>query len=320
MDIVTDSLGAGIFSIAAIATNAVNADSLCSSSPVAYEKKLCPSDKGEYVAVPGSATLLTSDFCVAKYEMKNPGSLGVAKSEAAGNPWVSISQTTSKTTCTNLGAGYALINNAEWMTIARDLELVDENWSEVLSVRQAGVGELNRGWSASTTYGDAYTHSAVAPSTAAGCLFHSAANTCAASGNHRTKRTHTLSNNEEIWDIAGNVWEWVDWNVTAANKAYSSFTAPNIPVADYREWSLIDSKIGAGDEMKPETWESQFFPSLGGAEGLGRYYSGINSSGGAALRGGAWSGGQVAGAFALHLDNGAGYTHTAVGFRCVFRP
>ena len=84
---------------------------------------------------------------------------------------------------------YLAFKNPEWMAIALNIEQVDSNWNGT-----AGVGILNRGWAANSTLGDTWTHSAVAPSTAAGCLYSSAANTCAATGLHKFKRTHTLDN------------------------------------------------------------------------------------------------------------------------------
>ena len=55
-----------------------------------------------FIVVPGSSTYGTEDFAVAKYEMKNVG--GVATSQAADTPWVSISQTDSITECSALGS------------------------------------------------------------------------------------------------------------------------------------------------------------------------------------------------------------------------
>ena len=49
---------------------------------------------------------------------------------------------------------------------------------------------------------------------------------------HEAKRTHHLSNGEVIWDVAGNVWEWViDDNVNdyGDNFLFSRITAVTHP-------------------------------------------------------------------------------------------
>jgi hypothetical protein len=319
IDLTTSALAVNAYTFYANATNALSNASACSSVNVAYTLNACPTN---YVSVPHNTALgTTTDFCVAKYEMKcvgtscptaTPGANAVATSQAAGNPWVSISQTNSKTACTNLNAingvvnKYYLISNPEWMTLARNIEGVAANWSTSL-----GVGILNRGWVHTS-------NTAVAPSTGAGCLYNTAGNTCLGTGSHEYKRTHALSNSEETWDISGNVWEWVDWQVTPANKAFIAALPINVD-RGWKEFSELNSNIGIADEMKPISWEP-FYPALGGAGGIGRYYAGVNTSGGAALRGGAWSHGTHAGVFALSLNYSAGSSSSSVGFRCVYRP
>ncbi|MFO8054870.1 MAG: hypothetical protein R6U19_06900, partial [Bacteroidales bacterium] len=92
-----------------------------------------------YISVPGSETYGTSDFCVMKWEAKNVG--GNATSQAAETPWVSISQTEAIANCSALGEGYHLITNEEWMTIARNVEQVEDNWNSSV----VGIGGLYRG-------------------------------------------------------------------------------------------------------------------------------------------------------------------------------
>lgn len=276
----------------------------------APEVSICPTTNGDYIAVSANPTVgTTSEFCVAQYEMKDVG--GVATSQATGDPWISISQVDSRTACSNLGAGYALISNEEWMTIAREIEMTNANWSN----GSIGDGHLNRGWSARTA-DDGFQNSAVAPSTDANCTYNTAADTCGSTGNHKLKRTHTLANGE-IWDFAGNVWEFVDWNVTPANKAYDA--TDGSPQAAWREWTLIDTNINNGDEMETITWQTTD-PSLNSTQNIGQYYSGLNSSGGAAFRSGSWNIGTLAGAFTLHLSLDSTSTAASIGFRCVFRP
>lgn len=311
IDLITSSLAAGAYTFYANATNSVPTASACSTASVAYTLDACPSG---YVLVAQNTALGTiADFCVAKYEMKNVSD--VATSQAAGTPWVSISQTDSQSTCSNLNAingvanKYYLISNPEWMTIARDLERVDANWSG----GNAGVGVLSRGHS------DYSPYNALAASTD-NDPYSGTGNTSAQAANSgwEQKRTHTLFNGEVIWDLAGNVWEWVDWQVTPANKAYIAAT-PIAADQGWKEFSALNTKITDADEMKPETWQA-FYSSLTGNEGIGLYFAGTNSSGGAALRGGYWGDGSRTGAFTLFLNNYAGSANAAFGFRCVYRP
>ena len=105
----------------------------------------CPTG---FIAVPGNATFSTADFCAAQYEMTytdadSPNSpvLGqdwntvvydsnkVPVSQAGKYPIGNISQTQAIAACASMGAGYHLITNNQWMTIARNIEANPLNWS-----------------------------------------------------------------------------------------------------------------------------------------------------------------------------------------------
>jgi hypothetical protein len=77
----------------------------------------CPTG---YILVPGDTDYGTSDFCVMKYEAKF-GDKGAEPRAAGVLARGLISQTISQASCRNLGPGYALMNNAEWMTIAANV-------------------------------------------------------------------------------------------------------------------------------------------------------------------------------------------------------
>jgi formylglycine-generating enzyme required for sulfatase activity len=196
------------------------------------------------------------------------------------------------------------------MTIARNVEGQDANWE----TGTPGSGAMFKG------------HSDNSPSSALAAAadndpYNGTENTSsqAMGSGKEQKRTFTLSNGEVIWDFAGNVWEWVDWEtggeftpVLQGNKAFDG--TDGAAVAAWREFTLLDRKIDNGDVMNPLTWQSSN-PVLNSSHGIGQYYAG--TSGGAALRGGNWNNGSNAGAFTLNLNNSTTNTNTNIGFRCL---
>jgi hypothetical protein len=296
-----------------VTANSVTSNTASISYTIDTSAISCPTG---FVAVDGNGTLGTTDFCVMKYEAKNDGG-GNAVSQAAGNPWVSIkaddgvasNDTDAFEKCANMTEGgfsgtFALISNPEWMTIARDIETVGTNWSGGTT----GSGNLARGWSARTT-DDGFQNTAVAPTTDGTCIFNSAANTCAATGTHKLRRTHQLSNGSEIWDLSGNAWEWVDWDSTSAGFT----TGPTD--GDTGGWNELNDLVGSltVDDVAP-------LGPYTSAEQAGRLFP--YTSGGAALRGGYWNHGANAGAFTLNLyyDPSFLFAGASFGFRCSYRP
>ncbi|MCK9293202.1 hypothetical protein M0P25_03945, partial [archaeon] len=166
-----------------------------------------------FILVPGNFLYGTTNgnsmgFCVAKYEMKadkdgdgigdlvsdypamtstyntwyfSEDSNITLVSTPEGSPIANIIQTEAITACESIGGH--LITNNEWMTLARNIELVPSNWSGGV----VGDGYLPRGNSSSSSAMDGFNE---------------------LSG--WTKRTLTLTNGEVIWDLVGNVWEWTN--------------------------------------------------------------------------------------------------------------
>lgn len=272
----------------------------------------CPSG---YLAVqPNTAVLVTSAFCVAKYEMKNNGS-DSAVSEVTGTPWVNISRDDGGgtppgpgaiTRCRNIGAGYDLISNAQWQAVAREIEQVQSagvyvNWS---NGSIDGANALNRGHS------DNVPPNALAASTDSDPCFGTGNAGCADNTNFEftQKRTHTLASGETIWDIAGNVWELVKGDIAAG----PPFEGVN---------TFISQLPWIADLNRPEMWGpfgGYVSKNSGNFGGLGYGYLGF--SGGGIFRGGFWSNGPQAGIFSANLNGTSLNSDSSRGFRCVWVP
>jgi prepilin-type N-terminal cleavage/methylation domain-containing protein len=287
--------------------------------------RTCPTG---YIRVPGNSLYQTKDFCVMKYEAKavsttdtttglttpNTGSNTIANnttattaannraiaSVASGYPIGNISQTTAASYCTTAGA--SLINNAEWMTIARNIEAQLSNWTTGTATSNAiGTGGLYRG------------HSDNSPVTAlaAGADNDGYIGT-GQSGFSIERRTHTLSNGEIIWDMGGNVWEWTNDTILGKDQPTGS------PVGfNWRQFTSI-SNYGtlSYDLTRPSnnTWNS--------TQNMGQIYSDGTSSNNtsyAFLRGGSWDDTSNAGVFTLYLSLPPFRTFLDIGFRCVLR-
>lgn len=263
------------------------------SSGNGWTTSLCPSG---YLGVPALTGYNNAEFCVAKYEAKNVA--GVATSQASDVPWRSLSQTAAITACQAQGAGYDLITNDEWQSLARNIENVAWNWS---GSTVGAAGGLSRGFSDENYDGNTLPVAADVDSSP--CAGTGA--TCDLSSWHVKRRVHRLNNGNQIWDVAGNVSEWVKENL------YGQFGA-NSTVAAVSD-AAVKTRFGP----------SGSFASLSTDPygGLGLAF--INSNNSAVYRGGYWAlgGGMIsAGIFTVGLDMTPSSTSAALGFRCVYRP
>ena len=129
-----------------------------------------------------------------------------------------------------------------------------------------------------------------------------------ANGN-ASKRIFTLSNGEVLWDWSGNVWEWLygdgdDGTIgTTGGVTWRSATG-------WVEWNITG--VNGLDEERPILGASS--SAWTSSNGIGKYHGG--ASGNVFIRGGSWSYGVYAGAFALDLNYAPGSTGSYFGFRC----
>jgi flagellin-like protein len=238
----------------------------------------------------------------------NVGTYSVVSSKE-GYPIAHIQQSNSsefdaKNACESIPGGHLITNN-EWMTIVRNIELVPSNWSG----EEVGVGYLPRGNTnlRRAAYGDDPEGAGI------------------------NKRTLTLTNNQIIWDLSGNVYNWTDDSL--------SYTIDDPP----RFFDVNDSQVLSG--------HSWYDYSKGGGTGkylkynnLGNtlkykdlflltspYYNADNNGVGQIYfyggdyilvfaRGGLWNGGTNAGVLALNLNSTPTHRNTNHGFRCVVVP
>jgi hypothetical protein len=295
VDITSSAIDVGTYSFYATSTNTIGNSSACSVASAAYALA-CPTG---YIGVPASTTLGINTFCVAKYEMKNVG--GFATSQAASTPWVSINQIDSKSACRSLGVRYDLISNPEWMTIAHEIEKTASNWSG----SSVGSGVLNRGHSdnspttplAVTNVNDPYNGTGNNSGQALGA-------------GREQKRTHTLSNNEVIWDFAGNVAEWIDWTIgdtVAPGPTTCTGGWTQLPNVSCAELSAADYLPLNPAGISTNSYNSNY--------GLGQIFL---ATGSGPLRGGYMSSGSNAGVFTLSLNPQPVGFFSYSGFRCVF--
>ena len=287
-----------ILGLTTYSVTAVN--SVGSSTAASVILSVCPAN---YIRVPANSTLGVSEFCVSQFEMKNVS--GVATSQAASTPWVAISQVSSKSACNALGTGYDLISNPEWITIAREIEKTDSNWSG----GSKGVGMLNRGHS------DTSPNSALAVTDINDPYIGTDNNSGQVAGSGwEQKRTHALSNGQVIWDFAGNVWEWIDWNLgSVVNSAPTSCAAAWTQFPSVACPALTSANYMPGN---PGLVTASLYNS---SYGLGQFFGG-GGDGGAPLRGGSYSEGDRSGVFTAYINNSPDSTHLNGGYRCVFRP
>ena len=289
----------------------------------------CPTG---YVLVPArsdNAIFISSDFCVAKYIASSSGSVGVSVAEVL--PWVSIYQNDSITACrANNGVGethYDLISNAEWQAVARNVELVESNWSE----NQVGsIGGLNRGHSENHP---SQILSASSDDSQACSGLESVNGGCSDSVWNIVRRTFSLNNGDTsdhvIWDLAGNVKQWVKDDNDMTGILNNCTGNPRRYVYSITEDSPSCSiTIGSMNaKVKTLFGPSGNYTAL--SDSMGGLGIAILAVGAKIQRGGSYAGDlnpsgygpypETVGIFGVDLSDD-GYPASDRGFRCVYHP
>jgi formylglycine-generating enzyme required for sulfatase activity len=236
-----------------------------------------------------------------KYEAKQVGATTTPMSQASGAPWVNISQTDAMADSKNVAgcSGCHLITNAEWLTIAQNVLAVPSNWSG----GAVGSGYIYSG------------HNDIAPNNALAADSNDANGYSGETNTGGTqRRTLKLTNGATIWDLAGNVYEWVDSTIAANQQPGISGES----ALAWKNWNIGNMTLGG--------LSATFLPSYGtpaasgwaSTQGIGQLYSNAgdtSTSPHGFLRGSDWKGGDDAGVLSLLLGAIPSATGPNVGFR-----
>ena len=248
-----------------------------------------------------------------------------------GKPWVEIKSGLHNTTgafqaCQLLGTGFKLISNAQWQTVARAIETHEENWNKTNT--DATAHYINRGHQDKTP-GEALPADVTGELDDDPCV-GTEQTQCAdkQSTDYDQKRTHfTAASTEAIWDLSGNVWEFV----SDLNHRESGYGESGAFIWDEPHSKALyvgdsaDEKAANILQWGPEGDHTSKTENPWG--GLGTFYGDDTPGGdnepetpGGVLRGGRWTFNFTAGVFYANLSIVPETTHAGGGFRCVYAP
>ena len=184
-----------------------------------------------FIWVPWNAEFQQEGFCVAQFEMtyqdantpntsvhgSDSNSVAYVRdkqliSKSGKYPIAEISQESAIRECKNMWDGYHLINNREWMTIARNIESVGVNWSSWDPGQwfiYNGVSNDVTLW-CNATGGNTESRprwTKTGPGSDVGC---------------NNRRWLQLSNGKTIWDFSWNLWEHVNKDNSESWDGYAS--------------------------------------------------------------------------------------------------
>ena len=238
---------------------------------------------GKYPATAGPSNaagpLYTND---GTYNISATSGHRQAATTATGYPWVFITQADARTASS--AAGCSLITENQWLSIAHQTLGLAGNWRDgVIGSTEASGGGFYRG-----LYSPGLPRSQPAAGGDAG-------STPAATS--ITYRVKVLPNHAQIWDIGGNVLQWVDLTTSA-----SAYTGTAI------SGSWFETNSGALTNINIKT-------AYTNAHGVGAIYINMTTDHCGFMRGLSYSFSE-AGAFGLYLGLPSTNTNHDIGFRC----
>ena len=260
-----------------------------------------------WIEIPGT------NNCVMKYEAKIQGiddgdqgydSSFIAESRASGTPWQRLNQENAKYACDDIGAH--LITNAEWMTIAKDIEnnaSQNQDTSNAFYVGHTNDPQFTGNFlSASTDDNDGFYLVSSTPSfQIVETAYAYASQTCDLP-NSTQRRTFKLSNGETIWDFSGNLGEWTDNTIDVSQVP---ITNDCVAYSDITDWKGLNQNDVA--PLNINGLQVGFLCEYDLYDGatIGAYIRGSNNTSCA-----------TAGLYSLTFWNVNSYKYN-VGFRCV---
>ena len=253
---------------------------------------ICPNG---YIGVPQLDGFTNTNFCVMKYEAKVKSGTSIpthnrpilkAEAIAKGTLIKRVNEGDAIKYCKENGAGYDLIDNDVWQTIARNIEQEPVNWSNGTT----NIGNGNRLNIGNTSGIESYSDD----------------DDLNDKRWNFNKRSHKLTNTEYIWDFSGNLSEIVKHDISSLPTTYTGFIY-KIPSSlkelfgPNRDYNILDDRE-----------RTRGFGGLGYMQG-NRFEGGL-------LRGGSNS--RTAGIFSVDTTviTSRPSFRTNVGFRCVYYP
>lgn len=240
-------------------------------------------------------------FCVQKTEAEIKD--GAALLKQVSGPSVVQKRSVAQQACAGLGPRFSLISNAEWQALTRDIEQNSRNWSLSFIAK----GALNSG------HADANPGFAILADPLRDGCFLIEDTECTAGNWSYSKRTHQLSSGDFIWDLAGNLDEWVSDD--PPNLDFSE-VQNGIPLSELKSPAL---KSSFGSSVPTALLDQAVFGGLGYIADLNEGDPSTDKLG--ILRGGSFEDSVWAGLFSTKINvlaESDASTHMS-GFRCVYK-